>query len=70
MSHFRPIGRKAAYLLPPSVEEWLPEDHLARFIVKVVDGLDLGRLEQAYGARQRRPVEVGVLKELVGNDPK
>ena len=36
MSHFRPIGRKAAYLLPPSVEEWLPEDHLAPFIVEVV----------------------------------
>ena len=51
MSHFRPIGRKTAYLLPPSVEEWLPEDHLARFIVEVVDGLDLSRLEKAYGDR-------------------
>jgi transposase len=51
MSHFRPIDRKTAYLLPPSVEEWLPEDHMARFIVKVVDGLDLGRLEQAYGGQ-------------------
>ena len=51
MSHFRPIDRKTAYLLPPSVEEWLPEDHLARFIVEVVDGLDLSRLEQAYAGR-------------------
>jgi transposase len=51
MSHFRPIDRKTAYLLPPSVEEWLPEDHLARFIVEVVDGLDLSRLERAYGGR-------------------
>ena len=51
MSHFRPIDRKTAYLLPPSVEEWLPEDHLARFIVEVVDGLDLIRLEQAYAGR-------------------
>ena len=51
MSHFRPIDRKTAYLLPPSVEEWLPEDHLARFIVEVVDGLDLSRLEQAYGGQ-------------------
>lgn len=39
MSHFRPIDRKTAYLLPPSVEDWLPEDHLARFIVEVVEGL-------------------------------
>ena len=51
MSHFRPIDRKTAYLLPPSVEEWLPEDHLARFIVEVVDGLDLRQLEQAYASR-------------------
>lgn len=51
MSHFRPIDRNTAYLLPPSVEEWLPEDHLARFIVEVVDGLDLSRLEKAYGGR-------------------
>jgi hypothetical protein len=51
MSHFRPIDRKTAYLLPPSVEEWLPEDHMARFIVAAVDGLDLGRLEQAYGGQ-------------------
>jgi transposase len=51
MSHFRAIDRKTAYLLPPSVEEWLPEDHLGRFIVEVVDGLDLSRLDQAYGGR-------------------
>jgi hypothetical protein len=36
MSHFRSIDRKTAYLRPPSVEEWLPEDHLAPFIVEVV----------------------------------
>ena len=51
MSHFRPIDRKTAYLLPVLMEEWLPEDHLARFIVEVVDGLDLIRLEKAYAGR-------------------
>src|SRR5574338_81428 len=51
MSHFRPIDRETAYLLPPSVEEWLPEDHLARFIVGLVDGLDVSRLERAYAGR-------------------
>lgn len=48
VSPFRPIDRKTAYLLPPSVEEWLPEDHLARFIVEAVEGLDLRRMEKAY----------------------
>ena len=47
MSPFRPMDRKTAYLLPPSVEEWLPEAHLARFIVEVVDGLVVRRLEKA-----------------------
>jgi transposase len=30
------------------VDEWLPERHLARFIVEVIDGLDLGRMSGAY----------------------
>jgi len=31
MSNVRPIDRDTSYLLPPSVDEWLPERHLARF---------------------------------------
>ena len=42
MSNFRDVDRQTAFLLPPSVDEWLPERHLARFIVEVIDGLDLG----------------------------
>ncbi|WP_173862554.1 hypothetical protein [Pusillimonas sp. T2] len=42
MSRFRPVDRQTGYLLPPSVDDWLPEGHLARFIVEVIDGLDLG----------------------------
>ena len=48
MANFRTIDRQTGYLLPPSVDEWLPEKHLARFIVEVIDGLDLGRLSGAY----------------------
>src|ERR1700678_3866077 len=48
MSNFRAIDRETGYLLPPSVDEWLPEKHLARFIVDVIDGLDLGRMSRAY----------------------
>lgn len=47
MDNFRPIDRKTGYLLPPSVDEWLPEKHLARFIVEVLDHLDLGRMSRA-----------------------
>ena len=48
MSNFRTIDRQTSYLLPPSVDEWLPEKHLARFIVEGIDGLDLGRMSGAY----------------------
>ncbi len=48
MSNFRDVDRQTAFLLPPSVEEWLPERHLARFVVEVIDGLDLGGMIGAY----------------------
>jgi len=41
LSNFRSIDRQTGFLLPPSVDEWLPERHLARFVVEVIDGLDL-----------------------------
>ncbi|MGH8750066.1 MAG: transposase, partial [Burkholderiales bacterium] len=48
MSNFRPIDRDTGFLLPPSVDEWLPEKHLARFVVEVVDGLDLRAMSGSY----------------------
>jgi transposase len=51
MSRFRPIDRETDYLLPPSVQDWLPESHLARYVVDVVEGLDLSELERAYAGR-------------------
>ena len=48
MNHFRQCDRDTAFLLPPSVDEWLPEDHLARFVVDIVDQLDLSGLTRQY----------------------
>jgi transposase len=48
MSNFRPIDRQTPYLLPPSVDDWLPERHLARFVVEVTEGLDLSAMSGAY----------------------
>ena len=36
-------------LLPPSIQEWLPEQHLARFVVDLVEQLDLGEITSRYG---------------------
>src|ERR1700693_2882771 len=46
MPNFRPTDRLTGFLMPPSVDEWLPQTHLARFVVEVVDGLDLSSNEQ------------------------
>ena len=51
MSRFVQIDRDTAYLLPPSVQEWLPEDHLARFVVETVEQLDLSQLNREYAGR-------------------
>jgi transposase len=48
LSNFRTIDRATGYLLPPSVDEWLPEKHLARFVVEVIDGLDLSAMSKSY----------------------
>jgi transposase len=48
MSNFRPIDRQTGFLLPPSVDEWLPETHLAGFVVEVIDGLDLRVMRGSY----------------------
>lgn len=47
-SKFRQLDRQTSYLLPPSLQDWLPEDHLARFVVELIDQLDLSSLETAY----------------------
>jgi len=48
MANFRLSDRVTSFLLPPSVDEWLPQRHLARFIVEVVEGLDLSAMSKNY----------------------
>ena len=51
MSRFIAVDRDTAYLLPPSVDDWLPQDHLARFVVEVIEQLDLNDLVRQYAGR-------------------
>jgi transposase len=51
MSNFILTDRKTDYLLPPSVDDWLTQDHLARFVVEVIDSLDLSNLTRQYAGR-------------------
>lgn len=45
---FRQCAWEQEYLLPPSLEDWLPEGHLARFIAEVCGQLDLGAIYAQY----------------------
>lgn len=40
--------RDQVMLLPPTINEWLPEDHLAVFVAEVIDRLDLTYIEDQY----------------------
>jgi transposase len=44
----RMADRDQVYLMPPSITDWLPEDHLAFFVLDVVDELDLSAFYGAY----------------------
>ena len=48
--NFLACDRDQAFLLPPDLRDWLPADHLAWFILDVVDQLDLGPFLKAYRA--------------------
>ena len=47
-ARFKAVDRETPYLMPPSVQDWLPEQHLARFIVEVASKLDLHQLKMPY----------------------
>jgi transposase len=49
-ANFIECGREQAFLMPPSLREWLPEDHLAWFIVGAVEDMDLKAFYADYRA--------------------
>jgi transposase len=50
---YRPYYPDEELLLPPSLREWLPENHLAYFVSDVVDQLNLSAMDEVYGSEKR-----------------
>jgi len=48
--NFVSADRSQRFLLPPDMADWLPEDHLAWFVIDVVDQIDLDRFRRVYRA--------------------
>jgi len=65
MAHFKPIQRDTNYLFPPSMNDWLPEHHLARFVVEIVEQLDLKAMESVYGTSGSAPFHPALLLSIL-----
>jgi transposase len=52
---FRPYDPDQMLLMPPSLADWIPEDHLARFVRDVVETLDLSAVEAVYTEERGYP---------------
>jgi transposase len=63
--NFRPTDRVTSYLMPPSIDEWLPQRHLARFVVEVVVGLDLSTMSKSYRGSGSASYHPAVLLSLL-----
>lgn len=48
---FKDTDRHTLFLMPPSLDDWVPEDHLARFVVDIVSRLDLSTIRNSYAGR-------------------
>ena len=47
-SKFYLCDRDTMMIMPPTIQDWLPEDHLARFVADIIDQLDVSELEKKY----------------------
>jgi transposase len=52
---FRPYAPDQMLLMPPALGDWVPEDHLARFVRDVVEALDLSAIEDTYTEERGYP---------------
>jgi len=59
------IDRDTPYILPPCVQDYLPEEHMARFVVDIVDQLDLRTLSAAYAGKGKSPYHPAMLLALL-----
>jgi len=65
MRKFLTPDREKRHLMPASIDEWLPEKHLARFVVDILDQLDLSAIYQAYKPSGPPPYDPRLLLGLL-----
>lgn len=65
MITFKGNNRNQLFLMPPSIQEWLPQEHLARFIVDTVEVLDLNDIYKEYRGRGKEAYDPKTLLSLL-----
>jgi len=65
MRPFKSPDRTQIMLLPPAIEDWLPDNHLARFVVEIVEELDLDSYYSQYGTTGSTPYDPSMLLSLL-----
>ena len=50
---FKTVDRKTLFLMPLSVDDWLSKKHIARFVVEILDELDLSEIEAHYSSKRK-----------------
>ena len=62
MLSFIGADREQVSFMPYDLNEWLPEDHLARFVVDIVSTMNL---RQVYSSKESTPYDPKLLLSLI-----
>lgn len=65
MQKFKPISNQQYFLLPPSVEDFIGDNHLARVVSEVVDTLDTNGIEKRYSYLGQKSYHPKILLKLL-----
>ncbi len=65
MKVFKSSNRNQPFLLPPSIQDWLAQDHLARYIVDIVEQLDLSKIIDQYNSKGKEAYNPRVMLSLL-----
>lgn len=65
MISFISSDRDQVSFMPHNLNDWLPEDHLARFVVDIVSKMDLRHVYSSYSGKGSRPYDPKLLLSLI-----
>ena len=65
MISFISAQREQTSFMPHDLNEWLPEDHLARFVVDIVSKMDLSDVYLSYSGKGSTPYDPKLLLSII-----